>query len=127
LAYKDLLGNDTDEETVTRAIQDMLKRSNDYIPSPSVIIDYIGKFYDLEEAVIRGQQRVRDAVQARQIAMYLIRSMTDLSLDDIGKEFGNRDHSTVLHSIDKVEKQMKKDSAFAETVKEIKTNINSKR
>ncbi len=127
LAYKDLLGNDTDEETVTRAIQDMLKRSNDYIPSPSVIIDYIGKFYDLEESVIRGQQRVRDAVQARQIAMYLIRSMTNLSLDDIGKEFGNRDHSTVLHSIDKVEKQMKKDSAFAETVKEIKTNINSKR
>ena len=127
LAYKDLLGNDTDEETVTRAIQDMLKRSNDYIPSPSVIIDYIDKFYDLEESVIRGQQRVRDAVQARQIAMYLIRSMTDLSLDDIGKEFGNRDHSTVLHSIDKVEKQMKKDSAFAETVKEIKTNINSKR
>lgn len=127
LAYKDLLGNETDEETVTRAIQDMLKRSNDYIPSPSVIIDYIGKFYDLEESVIRGQQRVRDAVQARQIAMYLIRSMTDLSLDDIGKEFGNRDHSTVLHSIDKVEKQMKKDSAFAETVKEIKTNINSKR
>lgn len=127
LAYKDLLGNDTDEETVTRAIQDMLKRGNDYIPSPSIIIDYIGKFYDLEESVIRGQQRVRDAVQARQIAMYLIRSMTDLSLDDIGKEFGNRDHSTVLHSIDKVEKQMKKDSAFAETVKEIKTNINSKR
>lgn len=127
LAYKDLLGNDTDEETVTRAIQDMLKRSNDYIPSPNVIIDYIGKFYDLEESVIRGQQRVRDAVQARQIAMYLIRSMTNLSLDDIGKEFGNRDHSTVLHSIDKVEKQMKKDSAFAETVKEIKTNINSKR
>lgn len=127
LAYKDLLGNDTDEETVTRAIQDMLKRSNDYIPSPSVIIDYIGKFYDLEESVIRGQQRVRDAVQARQIAMYLIRSMTNLSLDDIGKEFGNRDHSTVLHSIDKVEKQMKKDSAFVETVKEIKTNINSKR
>lgn len=127
LAYKDLLGSETDEETVTRAIQDMLKRSNDYIPSPSVIIDYISKFYDLEESVIRGQQRVRDAVQARQIAMYLIRSMTNLSLDDIGKEFGNRDHSTVLHSIDKVEKQMKKDSAFAETVKEIKTNINSKR
>jgi chromosomal replication initiator protein len=127
LAYKDLLGNDTDEETVTRAIQDMLKRSNEYIPSPNIIIDYISKFYDLDESIIRGSQRVRDAVLARQIAMYLIRSMTNLSLDDIGKEFGNRDHSTVLHSIDKVEKQMKKDSSFAETVKEIKTNINSKR
>jgi chromosomal replication initiator protein len=45
----------------------------------------------------------------------------------VGKEFDNRDHSTVLYSISKVEKQMKRDTAFAEVVKEIKTNINSKR
>ena len=127
MAYKDLLGNDTDEETVTRAIQDMLRRTNEYIPSPEAILEYISKFYSLDEAVIRGQQRIRDAVQARQIAMYLIRSMTNLSLDDIGKQFDNRDHSTVLYSIQQVEKKMKKDAAFAETVKEIKTNINSKR
>ena len=127
LAYKDLLGNDTDEETVTRAIQDMLRRSNEYIPSPEDIIAYISKYFLLDEAVIRGQQRIREAVQARQIAMFLIRSMTNLSLDDIGREFGNRDHTTVLYSIDKVEKAMKKDAAFAETVKNIKTNINSKR
>ena len=127
LAYKDLLGNDADEETVTRAIQDMLKRSNEYIPSPEAIINYICKYYNLDEQTIRGQQRVRDAVSARQIAMYLIRRMTNLSLDDIGKQFDNRDHTTVLYSIDKVEKQMKRDSAFAESVKEITTNINSKR
>ena len=127
MAYKDLLGNDTDEETVTRAIQDMLRRNNEYIPSPEAILEYISKFYSLDEAVIRGQQRIRDAVQARQIAMYLIRSMTNLSLDDIGKQFDNRDHSTVLYSIQQVEKKMKKDAAFAETVKEIKTNLNSKR
>ena len=127
LAYKDLLGNDTDEETVTRAIQDMLRRSNEYIPTPESILEYICKYYSLEEAVIRGQQRIRDAVAARQIAMYLIRSMTNLSLDEIGKVFDNRDHSTVLYSIQQIEKKMKKDPAFAETVKEIKTNINSKR
>ena len=127
LAYKDLLGSNTDEETVSRAIQDMLKRSNEYVPSPDVIIDYISKYYNMDESIIRGQQRVRDAVQARQIAMYLIRSMTNMSLDDIGKEFSKRDHSTVLHSIEKVERQMKQNSAYAETVKEIKTNINSKR
>ena len=126
MAFKDLLGNDTDEETVTRAIQDMLKRSNEYIPSPEAILDYISKYYNLEESVIRGQQRVRDAVSARQIAMYLIRSMTNLSLDEIGKVFDNRDHSTVLYSLKQVEKQMKKDPAFAETVKEIKTNINNR-
>ena len=127
MAFKDLLGNDTDEETVTRAIQDMLKRSNEYIPSPEAILDYISKYYNLEESVIRGQQRVRDAVAARQIAMYLIRSMTNLSLDDIGKQFDNRDHSTVLYSIKQVEKQMKKDAAFAETVKAIKTNISARK
>ena len=127
MAFKDLLGSDTDEETVTRAIQDMLKRSNEYIPSPDAILEYIAKYYSLDEAVIRGQQRVRDAVQARQIAMYLIRSMTNLSLDDIGKVFDNRDHSTVLYSIQQVEKKMKKDAAFSESVKEIKTNINAKR
>ena len=126
LAYKDLLGNDADEETVTRAMQDILKRSNEYIPTPESILSYIAKFYNLKESVIRGQQRIRDAVSARQIAMYLIRSMTNLSLDDIGKEFENRDHSTVLYSIQQVEKKMKKDPVFAETVKEIKTNINSR-
>ena len=127
LAYKDLLGSDADEETVERAMQDILKRSNEYIPTPEAILECISKYYGLEEAIIRGQQRVRDAVAARQIAMYLIRSMTNLSLDDIGKVFDNRDHSTVLYSIKQVEKQMKKDPSFAERVKEIKTNINSKR
>ena len=53
--------------------------------------------------------------------------MTNLSLDEIGKVFDNRDHSTVRYSSQQVEKKMKKDPAFAETVKEIKTNINSKR
>ena len=126
-AYKELLGDEVDEDTVMRAIRDMLKRSNEYVPSPGVIIDYICKYYNLDEAAIRGPQRRRDMTQARQVAMYLIRSMTNLSLDDIGREFGNRDHTTVLHSLDKVEAQMKTDKAFAEAIKEIKTNINSKR
>ena len=127
MAFKDLLGNDTDEESVARAIQDIVKRSNEYIPTPEAILEYISKYYNVDESIIRGQQRNRDAVQARQIAMYLIRSMTSLSLDETGKFFDNRDHSTVLYSIQQVEKKMKTDSAFAEKVKAIKTNINSKR
>ena len=50
-----------------------------------------------------------------------------LSLNDIGKEFGDRDHSTILHSLDKVESTMRSNPAFAEKVKEITTNINSKK
>ena len=127
LAYKDLLGNDADEETVTRAMQDILKRSSEYIPTPEAILEYISKYYNVDVNLIKGQQRVREAVGPRQIAMYLIRSMTNLSVVDIGKIFDNRDHSTVLYSIQQVEKKMKQDPAYAETVKELKTNINSKR
>lgn len=126
LAYKDLLGNEADEETVTRAMQDIIKSSREYIPTPDNILDYISKYYGVDKEVICGQQRVKDAVAARQIAMYLIRSITKLSVVDIGKVFDNRDHSTVLYSLKQVEKQMKTDPAFAETVKEIKANINNR-
>ena len=125
LAYKDLLGSEADEETVTRAMQDIIKSSREYIPTPDNILDYISKYYGVDKEVICGQQRVKDAVAARQIAMYLIRSITKLSVVDIGKVFDNRDHSTVLYSLKQVEKQMKTDPAFAETVKEIKANINN--
>ena len=103
-----------------------LKKSNEYIPTPDNILDYISKYYGIEKEIICGQQRVKDAVAARQIAMYLIRGMTNLPVVEIGKVFDNRDHSTVLYSLKQVEKQMKKDPAFAETVKEIKTNINNR-
>ena len=127
LAYRDLLGDQVDEESVGRAVRDMLKRSNEYVPSPKVIISYICSYYNIDEETLRGQSRSRDVVAARQLAMYLIRRMHATPLDGIGKEFGNRDHSTILHSLDKVEKQMQTDPKFAERVKEITTNLSSKR
>ena len=81
----------------------------------------------MDASVLYSQSRSRDVVNARNIAMYLIRRMTNLSLVDIGKTFGGRDHSTVLHSLDNVEQKMRSDPAFAEVVKEITTNINSKK
>ena len=125
LAYKELLDKETDEATVNRAMQDILKGSNEYIPTPEAILSYVSRYYQLEESVVKGPQRARDAVVARQIAMYLIRTMTNLSQDNIGKLF-NRDHSTVIHSIAQVEQKMKKDPTFAETVKELKSNITSR-
>ena len=125
LAYSDLMGV-MDEEAIMKALEDVVKKSNEYIPTPESIIEYIAKYFGLDSEVLQGQGRGRDIVNARQIAMYLIRRMTNLSLNDIGKAFGDRDHTTVLHSLDKVEKQMRSDPAFAETVKEITTNINAK-
>ena len=127
LAYRDLLGDQVDEEAVSRAVRDMLKKSNEYIPSAEVITEYLCKYYNMDTSVLYSQSRSRDVVNARNIAMYLIRRMTNLSLVDIGKKFGGRDHSTVLHSLDNVEQKMRSDPAFAEVVKEITTNINSKR
>ena len=126
-AYRDLLGSELDAESVDRAIHDMLRRDNEFIPSPDTIISEICKYYRIDEAAIRGKQRDRTIVRGRQVAMYLIRRMSNYSYKDIGKEFGDRDHTTVMHSIEQVEQRMKKDSAFAETVRDITTNINAKK
>ena len=126
-AYKDLLQNAPDKATVKRAMKDIFKGVTEYIPAPEAILDYVGKYYDVDPEVIRGQQRSRAATSARQVAMYLIRSMTNLSQDEIGALFGGRDHTTVIYSLRQIETKMKKDPAFAETVKEIKTNISTSR
>jgi len=122
-AFRDLDGI-VNRETVDRAIQDM-SRSNEFIITPENIIREICRYFRIEEDQIKGQSRSRDCLNARQIAMYLIRRLTSLSLDDTGQIFGGRDHSTVLNSISKVEKKMKSDTNYAETVKAIITNINS--
>lgn len=107
-------------------MKDILKGNNEYIPTPESIIAYVSRYYNLEESVVRGQQRIRDAVAARQISIYLIRSMTSLSQDNIGQLFDNRDHATIAYSIKQVEAKMRKNPSFAELVKELKTNITSR-
>ena len=123
-AYRDLDGVEINRETVDRAIQDM-SRSSEFIITPDGIIREVCRYFRIEEDQIKGQSRSRDCLNARQIAMYLIRRMTSLSLDETGRIFGGRDHSTVYNSVGKVEKRMKTDSNFAGTVKAIITNINS--
>lgn len=123
-AFHDLEGSEINRTTVDRAIQDMSK-SSEFIITADAIIKEICRYFRLEEDQVRGQTRNRECVNARQIAMYLIRRMTSLSLNEAGAEFGGRDHTTVMHSIEQVEKKMKKDTGFAETVKSITTNINS--
>ena len=125
LAYYDLMGSAMSQEDILRAIRDMIKKNNEYIPTAQAVVNYSCSTYHIDEDVLRGQSRGREVVTARQIAMYLMRRMICMNLVDIGKEFGDRDHTTVLHSLDKVEKQMRSDPAFAEMVKQITTNINA--
>ena len=124
MAYQDLMGDSVDKNTVIRAVKDMFKEKSDIVPTADVIIDEVCKFYNIEPNVLRGQGRAKDIALARQIAMFQIRRMTNLSLKEIGKEFENRDHTTVLHSIERVEDLIKNDPEKAEILKDITANIN---
>ena len=126
LAFQELMGESVDVDTVIRAVQDMCKDKAEFLPSPDVIIEEVCKFYNIDNDALRGQGRTKDTALARQIAMYQIRRMTNLSLKEIGKEFDNRDHTTVMHSIDRVEKLMKTNPEVSEIIKDLNANINAR-
>ena len=126
LAYQQLMGTDVDKETIIKVIQGIFKEKADILPTADVIIDEVCKFYNTEADLLRGQGRTKDISLARQIAMYQIRRMTNLSLKEIGREFENRDHTTVLHAIERIEKMVKEQPETAEIIKDITANINSR-
>jgi chromosomal replication initiator protein len=126
MAYQDLNGDTVDKNTVIRAVKDIFKEKSDILPTADVIIEEVCKFYNLEPSILRGQGRSKDISLARQIAMYQIRRMTNLSLKEIGAEFGGRDHSTVLNALNRIEDLVKNDPEKAEIIKDITTNINSR-
>ena len=124
-AYVDLNGMELTLENVTRAISDMFKSEGNALPTPSLIISQVCKFYSIDESVLRGTLKNKGTVEARQVAIYLIRKLTNLSLPDIGKELG-KDHSTIHHSIKKVEEAIKQDDTNLKNhIRDITANINS--
>ncbi len=125
LAYRDLNGMPLDLNNISRAVDDMFKSEGNALPTPSLIISQVCKFYSQDEAVLRGTLKSKGVAEARQVAMYLIRKLTNLSLPDIGREFA-RDHSTVLYAIRKVELALKKgDETMQNNIRDITANINS--
>ncbi|MBQ7801191.1 MAG: chromosomal replication initiator protein DnaA [Oscillospiraceae bacterium] len=125
LAYRDLNNMPLDLPNISRAIDDMFKKEGSAVPTPSLIISQVCKFYSVDETVLRGTLKNKGTTEARQMAIYLIRKLTNLSLPDIGKEF-NRDHSTVLYAIRKVEASLKAgDTNMQNNVRDITANINS--
>ena len=123
-AYKDILNRPIDKEALDRAIGDMA-RSGEYVPQPDRIIRETARYYGLKAEDLRGQNRSKNTAIARQVAMYLIRTLTALSLKDIGAEFEDRNHATVLSSIRKIEDLMHSDPRMAATIRDITSNINS--
>ena len=125
LAYRDLNNMPLDLPNISRAIDDMFKKEGSAVPTPSLIISQVCKFYSVDETVLRGTLKNKGTTEARHMAIYLIRKLTNLSLPDIGKEFA-RDHSTVLYSIRKIEASLKAgDTNLQNNVRDITANINS--
>ena len=125
MAYRDLNNMPLDLQNISRAINDMFKVEGNALPTPNLIISQVCKFYSLDETVLRGTLKNKGTSEARQIAMYLVRQLTNLSLPDIGQEFG-RDHSTVLYAIRKVEVELKKgNETLQNNIRDITANINS--
>ena len=124
-AYKEILNDTITISSVKRAIKDVIRVGN-YIPTPEVIIEETARYYSLQPSDLRGQRRSKNMAMARQVSMYLMRNLTNLSLVDIGTQYEGRNHSTVLASIRKVEDMIKTDPAVAATVRDISSNINSR-
>ena len=124
-AYRDMQDDTITISSVKRAIKDVI-RIGVFIPTPEAIISETSRYYGIPEEDIRGQRRSKNTAMARQVAMYLIRSLTNLSLVDIGEQFENRNHSTVLSSIRKVEDLIKSDPDTAASIRDITSNLNAR-
>ena len=125
MAMQELTGAKVDVDTTIRAIRDILRAKEDFLPSADTIIQEVARFYEMDAEVLRGQSQNKDIATSRNVAMYIIREMTQLSLAEIGQQFGGRHHTTVLNSINRVEKNMKEQPELTEIIKDITTAVNN--
>ena len=125
-AYHDLDGMPLNLANISKVIGDMYKSGEgNALPTPSLIISQVCKFYSVDESVLRGTLKNKGTAEARQVAIYLIRKLTNLSTPDIGKEL-NKDHSTILYSINKITDALNAgDEDLKNHIRDITANINS--
>lgn len=106
VAMASLTNSEITMSLAEKAIGD-LQRSNDKIITVDYVQYAVANYYNLDQNDFKIQRKTSDIAFPRQIAMYLSKQLTGLSLKDIGKEFGGKDHSTVIYAIKKVEEEMK--------------------
>ena len=126
IACRDIMGEDISVDMVIKRLKDMLNDPKEMTRIVDVIIEETAKFYMLSVEDVVGQRRTRNTTQARQIAMYLIRKMTNLSLKDVGELFHGRDHTTVISSIRKVETSLEKTPEYTKIIRDLTSNIHAK-
>ncbi len=90
---------------------------------PKEVLSAVANHYSIKQAVICGQKRQKEITLARHVAMFLLKSQLNLSYSEIGKIFSNRDHTSVLHAVTKINNSLAKDATLSQEVSAIKTSI----
>jgi chromosomal replication initiator protein len=122
-AYASLNGEQLSAELAERVLVDLIGDTQPRVITPQLILEATSTMfgYSIEEIV--GKSRRRPLVTARQIAMYVFRELTDLSFPAIAREFGGRDHTTVIHAVDKISALMKERRQIYDQVTELMHTI----
>ena len=113
-------------EMAERAINDIVTMQ-DKVISSEYVQEVVGKYFDVSPQDLKGSKRSNDVTFPRQIAMYLCRNVAQMSLPQIGNDFGKRDHTTVMHACNKIEKEIGTNSntkLIVESVKKILLSTN---
>ena len=106
VAYSSLINSEVTEELAEEALKDILSHNKSVEITVDLIKDVISKNYKIKLDDFNSKKRTRAIAYPRQVAMYITRELTDLSLPKIGEEFGGRDHTTVIHAYDKISKDI---------------------
>lgn len=119
IAKASLTGSPITMAMAQKAIDDIVAQKQKVISS-EYIQEVVGKYFNIDPKDLKGAKRSNDVTFPRQIAMYLCRNVAQMSMPQIGRDFGNRDHSTVMHACDKIEKEMKANSNTKLIVESVK-------
>ncbi|HXY91887.1 MAG TPA: chromosomal replication initiator protein DnaA [Acidimicrobiia bacterium] len=122
-AYSSLHQAELSEEVAQRVLADLLPPTTPRIITPELILDETAKMFSWTPDDLCGKSRRRPLVTARQIGMYVMRELTDLSYPRIAEAFGGRDHTTVMYAVDKIKQQMTERHVIFDQVNELITRI----
>ena len=123
ISYTELMGHPVTLEIAQQKLRDVLTSRKQSNLSVDTIQRVTADFYKLSINDLKGKKRTQKIVFPRQLAMFICREMTDYSTTEIGEEFGGRDHTTVMYSIDKIQNALITDPSLDSTIENLKRQI----
>jgi chromosomal replication initiator protein len=126
VAYSSLTNREITVDLASEALKDIISNKQGTHVTVDTIQDAVSSYFNLRVEDLKSQRRTRNVAYPRQIAMYLSRKLTDMSLPKIGEEFGGRDHTTVIHAYEKISASLKTDEVLQNTVNDITKKLTQK-